>query len=223
MTVDIFSSHTLEQHTDALAAHLPSGRVFEAAVIDGSVMRLLLQGLSVAHMDLESMLVLFGRELDIANTTYLLDGWEKTVGIPDACFGIVGKTIEERRQQVLIKLASLGVQTAADFVALGAMFGVVVTVQQGDNNTQGWTGASGQENRNTIVIVYDTENGDAFFDGPPFPNPPNTQTVDGLPFHAAASVAPNAGFRFGSAGIATMECLFEQLRPANNQIVYFRG
>jgi len=55
MTVDIFSSHTLEQHTDALAAHLPSGRLFEAAVIDGTVMRLLLKGLSVAHMDLESI------------------------------------------------------------------------------------------------------------------------------------------------------------------------
>jgi len=223
MTVDIFHSHTLEQHTDALAAHLPSGRVFEAAVIDGSVMRLLLKGLSVAHMDLESMLVLFGRELDIANTTYLLDGWEKTVGIPDACFGVIGKTIEVRRQQVLIKLASLGVQTAADYVALGAMFGVSVIVEQGDNNTQGWTGASGLEERNTIIIVYDTVTGDAFFDGPPFPNPPATQSVDGLPFHAAASVSDYAGFRFGSAGIATMECLFERLRPANNQIIYFRG
>lgn len=223
MTIDIFHSHTIDQHTSALAAHLPSGSLFGAASIDGSVMRLLLKGLSVAHMDLESMLVLFGRELDIENTTYFLDGWEKTVGIPDNCFQIVGKTIEERRTQVLIKLASLGVQTAADFVALGAMFGVVVTVEQGDDNTQGWTGASGLEERNTIIIVYDSENGDAFFDGPPFPNPPGTQTVDGLPFHAAASVSAYAGFRFGDAGISTMECLFEKLRPANNQIVYFRG
>lgn len=222
MTVEIFTRHTLEQHTDALASHLPSGEIFSAAWSNESVMRLFLRGLSVAHLDLESMIVLFSTELDIANTTYLLEPWEKTLGIPDDCFTIVGKTLEERRMQVLIKMASLGVQTAADFVALAALFGVTITVEQGDDNTQGWTGGSGLEERNTIIIVYDTQQGDAFFTSP-YPNPPGTQAFDGLPFHAAASVSAFAGFRFGSTGVRSMECLFQKLRPANNQIVFFRG
>lgn len=223
MSVEIFHPHTIEEHTDALASHLPGGRLFLAAMQDASVMRLFLKGLSVAHLDLESLLVLFAKELDISETTYLLDGWEKTVGIPDSCFQVEGKTIEERRNNVLIKLASLGVQTASDFVSLAAMFGVTVTVETGDYNTQGWTGSSDLEERNTIIIVYVVGGGDAFFDGPPYPNPPNTQAFDGLPFHAAGSVSAFDGFRFGTAGVGSMECLFEKLKPANNQIVYFRG
>ena len=53
--------------------------------------------------------------------------WENAVKIPDDCFVVAG-TIEERRTNILIKLRSLGVLTAQDFIDLGNLLGFNITI-----------------------------------------------------------------------------------------------
>ena len=58
--------------------------------------------------------------------------WEGAVGIPNSYFpNTTSLTIEQRRQQVLIQLRSLGVLTEQDFIDLAALLGIAITIQHG--------------------------------------------------------------------------------------------
>ncbi len=119
--------HSLVEHTRALAAYLPNGRMFEAKLLDGSNLNQLLRGLSGELRAVEGYVLELEREYFPDETELFISEWERAVGIPDACFPGTG-TVAERRAHVLVKLAASGVQTAADFVALGALFGKVINV-----------------------------------------------------------------------------------------------
>jgi uncharacterized protein YmfQ (DUF2313 family) len=124
---------------------------------------------------------------------------QKAVGIPDDCFPGTGDA-DERRNHILTKLSSLGIQTADEFVALAALFGVTVTVESGSVS-----GAfpmvfpitffdASQPARYTIVVTFTVIGGDDF----PFEFP----------------------FTFGDAATAILECLFSKLKPANCGLIF---
>jgi uncharacterized protein YmfQ (DUF2313 family) len=63
-------------------------------------------------------------------TTYeLLPEWEATLGLPDPCAG-VAPTIQQRRNQVVARLANSGGQSIPYFVNLAAQLGYTVTIRQ---------------------------------------------------------------------------------------------
>lgn len=64
----------------------------------------------------------------IPNTTNsFIEQWEEMLGIPDDCF-LTDVSDDERRRNILIKLASLNLQTAEDYEILGDLLGLTVEV-----------------------------------------------------------------------------------------------
>lgn len=80
---------------------------------------------------------IYARNTDRANyllidsfpaTTYeLLPEWESTLGLPDPCAG-VSPTVQQRRTQVVARLASSGGQSAAYYIGVAAQLGYGITI-----------------------------------------------------------------------------------------------
>jgi len=190
-----------ETHAQRLADYLPGGRLFQAKNVDGSNLRKLLRGIATELFTADGYLRDFQDDITPSITTYFIEEWESALGIPDSCFTGAG-TLTERRRDIVIKLAALGVQTAADFEALGALFGITVTVTPGIVHalfpmtfpivfTAGVTAA-----RFTIIVKF---------------------TVD-----AASRFPLTFPFTFGDSTISVLECLFRQLKPANCDIIFLQ-
>lgn len=196
---NLISQHSTSKHADSLADYLPSGRLFESARITNTNFRNLLLGLAGELFTAEGHLKTISNEYDINTTSLLIEEWEGALGIPDSCFSGTGGLIE-RRRDVLVKLASLGVQTAEDFVALAALFGVVVTVNPGIDFAIfplefPWLFFSSEkEARFTIIVDFTVQEANKF-----------------------PLIFP---FVFGSDTIGIMECLFNKLKPANCNIIF---
>jgi len=191
--------HNIDDHADALADYMPNGRLFEAKKIGDSNFRQLLRGIGSELFTSEGYLVSLGQEYLPDKTVLFIEEWESALGIPDDCFSVTGST-DERRKNILIKLASLGVQTANDFESLGDIFGVSVTVTSGIDFitfplTFPWLlFSSTTESRFTIVIDF---------------------TVQG-----ASEFPLTFPFIFGTSEIGILECLFNKLKPANCNIIF---
>lgn len=196
----LIKHHSKSKHADSLADYLPSGRLFEASRTDGTNFRKLLMGLSSELFVGEGYLKTISDEYDVRTTTLLIEEWEGALGIPDGCFQADG-TIEERRRDVLVKLASLGVQTNEDFVELGSIFGTTISIHAGIDVASVFPAVfpfvfftSATEARFTIVVDFTVEAANKF----PLMLP----------------------FTFGSGEIAVLECLFNYLKPANCDIIF---
>jgi len=196
---ELFECHDVTEHAQAIAKFLPGGRLFEAAFIPDTIYNMFLRGLGRTNQDVEDLLKLFDDELDINTTTCFLEAWEETVGIPDECFD-TNVDIQTRRQQVLIKLASLGVQTEEDFEELAALYGVEIEIIAGsDAGVFTYTFpillfSSATTARFTMVVVYEVAEANTF-----------TYTFPII---------------FGDAAIPILECLFRKLAPANVDVLF---
>ena len=124
----LFNPYSIEENATLLAKHLPSGRVWSSGFDINSNMGKLIRGLCVEFYRLEVLTKRISDETDANLTDDLLPDWERSVGIPDDCFGN-NATIEERRRQVILKLSNFGgVQKAGDFVRVAGLFGLTVKV-----------------------------------------------------------------------------------------------
>ena len=193
-------AHNIEDHADALADYMPNGRLFEAKKIGNSNYRQLLRGIASELFTAEGYLISLNDEYLPDQTVLFLDEWESALGIPDSCFSGAG-TIIERRRDILVKLASLGVQTANDFEGLGDIFGVSVKVHPGISFSSVFPATfpfiffnSAKEARFTIIVDFTVEEASKF-----------TLTFP---------------FTFGSGEIGVLECLFSKLKPANCDIIF---
>jgi uncharacterized protein YmfQ (DUF2313 family) len=124
-----FRSHTLEENTTALAQYLPNDRLFAGKNIQDDDLRELLTGVSgeLTRTDELFQTVWDNTNILTTNDEAFMSKWESMVGIPDDCFS-VSNDFEERRNNVLVKLRSLGVLTNQNFVDLAATLGVVITI-----------------------------------------------------------------------------------------------
>jgi len=180
-------SHTIEQMVKSMASYLPGGELFIAAHVSGTNQNDLLRGLGFSLLDAENFIAVYNSEFIPNNTSAFIEEWESALGIPDKCFpGPAEPSLSVRRNHILIKLASLGVQTGPDFVNLATILGFPNTVVDPGVNA-GITPILTA--RFTIVVG--------------FPAPPD-------------NIFPlNFPIPFGTTAFAILECLFEQLKPAN--------
>ncbi len=111
-----------QEQAQSLRAYMPSGRLF-----NGDNFKNWMLGLAGELIRATELIETYSQEIIPDNTVLLIDEWESALGIPDDCFPGTG-AVAERRLHVLVKLASLGVQTAQDFIDLAALFGITVTV-----------------------------------------------------------------------------------------------
>jgi len=197
----LLTKHTLTEQADSLADYLPNGDLFIGKKLLGTKLRKLIEGLSGLLVDGEEQINLVSSEYDIRFTELFIKEWEGFVGIPDSCFDTSG-TIEQRRKNVLTKLTALGIQTEADFIALAALFGVVVTIDAGS--------VSG-----VFPLVFPL-----IF----FPNPKTARFTLIVSFQLEGSNKFPLTFPipFGSSNIGILECLFNKLKPANVDLIFRR-
>lgn len=197
---ELFAPDT--EQADLLAMHLPQGGVFDAARKDGTNFRKLLIALGEELFRLETAIYIVCNELDPRKTIDLLPEWERSVGIPDLCFKNTGD-LEERRQQVLLKLRGVRVQTAQDFIDLAALLGEVVEIEQGVTR--------GVYPMQYPIIYYPSAKAARFTMIVHFPNVPSPKYPLQYPIQ----------YQFSRAGI--IECVFRNVRPANVDIKFSYG
>lgn len=130
----LIDNKILEEVQQSLAAYLPGGPLWESAMIPGTNLNAVIAGTSGLLLDTEVFNQIYNSEfIPSSEGTSFLEDWEQAVGIPDDCFpGADEPSREIRRLHVLVKLASLGVQTAEDFERLADILGFSgVTVTSG--------------------------------------------------------------------------------------------
>lgn len=196
---DLFKRRDLEQYADSLAAYMPGGELFASKSIQDSNLRKLLRGMAGELFRSNGLLREYSNEILPDSTNKFLDEWESAVGIPDSCFSGTGSN-DERRRDILVKLAALGVQTADDFVELALLFGVTVTVTPGLEEIQFplifpvLMFTTEKEARFTIVIEF------------------SGAAISRFPY--------TFPLLFGNSEVAILECIFSKLKPANCNIIF---
>lgn len=189
---EFIESHTIEEMVKSMAAYLPGGELFIAALVNGTNLNDLLRGLGSSLLDAENFLKVYNAEFIPDNTNAFVPEWESALGIPDDCFpGSAEPDLSIRQLHILVKLASLGVQTSADFVNLATILGFPgTTVQSGVD-----AGITPIEDARFIIVVK-------------FPTP-------------EANIFPiSFPWSFGSPQFSILKCLFRKLKPANCNIVF---
>lgn len=200
---------TVDQHATALAANLPSGRIWLNKWKGGSVLRRLLNGLAPTFRRMDEALERFVDQSYPPETVNFLAEWEAALGIPDDCLP-VANTIAERQRNVEIKLLILaGIQTEPEFAALGQLFGLDIAVHSGIDHVPVSDGGFGRflpellvpsdftdvlEARNTMVVV-ETFPPDIIF---PWPFP----------------------LQFATGGQNSLRCLLRTLAPAHLAVIF---
>ncbi len=190
---------SIENHTQALADYMPNGHLFEAKNINDSNFRQLLRGIAGELFTAQGYLITLEQEYFPDATNLFLSEWEGAIGIPDDCFDGQGDN-DTRRRDILVKLASLGIQTADDFVALGALFGVSITVQPGIEVAS--------FPMSFPLIFFNTPSDSRF------------TIVINFPLPTGGFFIYNFPIVFGDATQSILRCLFSKLRPANCQIIF---
>lgn len=190
---------TKSQQSQTLANYLPGGRLFSIKNTTTSNLRKFLLGLATELIRVDNLLAIFREDNVPDKTVHYIDEWETTLGIPDTCFDGQGDATS-RRLAIIIKLASLGLQTDPDFVSLAAKFGVVVSVESGSvHGLFPWVFpvkfySSERDARFTLVVRPSEPIGDSF----PYTFP----------------------IVFGSDDLFIVDCLFNKLKPANVKVVF---
>lgn len=201
-----FQAHTLDQQTEALSRYLPNDKIFSTKNFDGSNLRKLLKGLGgeITRVDQIFQSVWDGTNLLETNDPDYMSAWESAVGIPNSYFTqTTSLTINQRRNQVLVQLRSLGVLTAQDYVDLAALLGYTIEVY------------AGLEYGVLFPMVFPL-----VLIGTP------TEARFTIVINMPASLAPTSvftmtfPFTFSSGGSGILETLFNVLKPANTIIIY---
>lgn len=200
---------TVDEHVTALAANLPSGRVWAPKFMRGSNLNRLLRGLAPTFQRADGYLQRYEEQSVPTETEDYLAEWEFALGIPDPCVPIETDPAK-RRRNIEIKLAVLaGVQTKPDFEYIATLFGLSVEVNPGIEHVSVADGGYGLKlpvldvptdfatvavARRSIVVV---------------------ETLPGATLFPYSFPIP-----FSTSEQLQMRCLFETLKPAYCQIVY---
>lgn len=200
---------TTDEHVTALAANLPSGRIWTPKLLRGSNLNGLLRGLAPTFRAKDHYLQRYVEQSVPNETEDYLEEWEAALGIPDPCVPLETDP-DKRRRNIEIKLAVLsGVQTAADFEYLASLFGLTVVVNAGIDHVSVADG--GYETKTpTLDIPTDIASVAAARH--------TIVVVESLP--AAVEFDYEWPIPFSTGEQLQMRCLFETLKPANCQIVY---
>lgn len=184
---------------DTLAQYLRDDRLHEAKNKEGSTLRKILQGLASEWLNFNASLDNVANEYNPNATTNLIEEWEAFVGIPDSCIAIAS-TLEQRRLNILLKLAGINATTAKQFKNIAAILGYSIEVSNGvDTSTLPLT----------LPFLLMTEGAAPF------------TIVITLP----ASLQPQGfplplPFTLTQQQPQVLNCLFNKIKPANTQLFF---
>ncbi len=139
-------------------------------------------------------------EIDPRSTYELLTDWERVLGLPDGCAPVLG-TLAERRAGLIQKLAGLGGQTPAFFVALAAALGFDVVIHEFDSDVDDYSPGldiSGGKWR----LVWRVE------------------VLDQTDFTVFRAGVSAAGDRLTEGGALDLECVIKRAKPAHTLVLF---
>jgi uncharacterized protein YmfQ (DUF2313 family) len=196
----LFKALTSNDSAYMLAKHMPVGRAWASAFDPTTTIGKLIIGLAVEYYRLGILAEEISIDMDIDQTTQLLEDWEKSIGIPNSYFN-TGVSIADRRRNIRLLFSNFGgVQTKADFIRVANTLGYDITILTGVEAgtfplVYPLVFFSGEKAAKfTIVVTADLITGDSFF---PLPFP--------LPFSLG--------------GTTLIKTIFEVLVPANVNVI----
>lgn len=195
----MLKDRTQTQQADILAQYLRDDALHEAKNKEGSTLRKVLLGLASEWLNFRSKINEVSNEYNPQTTTQLIEEWEAFVGIPDDCIP-VASTIEQRRLNVLLKLAGINATTEKQFKNVASILGYNIQVSNG---------VATSTFPLTLPFLLISE-----------ASAPYTIVVT-LP----SSIQPNGfaltfPFTLTSQQPAILDCLFNKLKPANTQLFF---
>lgn len=212
---------TIDQHVDALAANLPSGRVWTPKFKNESVLRRFLRGLAPTFLSLDAAVQRYVQQVVPVDTEDFLAEWETALGIPDGCIPLE-LTPDRRRRNIRIKLAVLaGVTTRTDFENLAALFGLVISVGGGIEHVAIADGGYGTRTP-VLDIPTDIANVNAARMTLVVTESRSSSITFPWEFSAAGPVVP-VGLKFSLDDQNTLRCLIKKLVPANVDVKFVEG
>lgn len=123
-----FNTKTVEFWRELWATHLPDSPPFLGKNVPDANFYRLLDALSVRIAETSNAINAWVNNYAPQNAVLLVEEWEEAIGLPDACFP-KADTIEERIEDILVKLRARSVRTAQDYEDLAATLGVTLTVR----------------------------------------------------------------------------------------------
>jgi len=193
---------TAAEYREQLKALLPPGQAFPRD--PGTTLHDLLDGMSIELSRLDGRASVLPQEANPATSLELLPDWERVVGLPDKCSGVLEETLQGRRNALLTKLTSTGGQSPAYFIELAASLGYTVTIEEFRPFRAGVSVA-----------------GDLLTNGPWVHTwlirAPEVSITE---FRAGLSAA---GERLRTWGNDTLECKINQLKPAHTVALFAYG
>ena len=195
----MLKERTQPQQADILAQYLRDDNLHEAKNRDDSTLRKILLGLASEWLNFRDKINEVVNEYNLQKTTALIQEWEAFVGIPDDCIP-VASTIEQRRLNVLLKLAGINATTEKQFKNVASILGYNIEVSNGVSTstfplTLPFLLISEASAPFTIVITL-----------------PSSIKPSGFPL--------TFPFTLTSQQPAILDCLFNKLKPANTQLFF---
>jgi uncharacterized protein YmfQ (DUF2313 family) len=196
---DLIQNNSQIPQTNILASYLRNDRLHQAKNINGTNLRKLLLGLAEGLLDFNNNLNIYTNEADIRKATNLIEEWERTFGIPDCCLKNEG-TLQERRNNILIKLAGLQ--------------GTLIEQFEYVINLLGYSGIQ-------VVSAFD-------YAQIPTPIPTPIFSLEGalftiyiiLPENLKPNTIPSQIPTPLFSVISILECIFNKLKPANVKLIF---
>ena len=195
----MLKKRTQPQQADILAQYLRDDNLHEAKNRDDSTLRKILLGLASEWLNFRNKINEVVNEYNPQKTTALIQEWEEFVGIPDDCIP-VASTIEQRRLNVLLKLAGINVTTEKQFKNVASILGYNIEVSNGVSTS-------------TFPLTL------------PFLLISEASAPFTIVITLSSSIKPSGfpltfPFTLTSQQPAILDCLFNKLKPANTQLFF---
>lgn len=199
------SALTLKRWQKALRCLFPRGVAWVRKEDPNSNLRKLIDSMAIESCRIEERAFELIEEVDPRTTLELLTDWERVLNLPDECEPEPENlTIQERRERIVQVLTTSGSQNKQFYVDLAARFGIIISIDDVNDQPPFLAGRSRAGDRLT--------NGDwvyAFVI-----NAPVDQAIR---FRAGRS---RAGDRLLSVTNETLECLINKYKPAHTVALF---
>jgi uncharacterized protein YmfQ (DUF2313 family) len=120
--------YTKQNWVEFLNQLLPDGEAFNAKYIDGSNLNKLQKARATEFKRFGDYISELIKEVDPSTTDDMLSRWEESFGIPDECIPLA-TTVEERRDNLVLKFSSLAFQSDNDLITLASDYGFTITLR----------------------------------------------------------------------------------------------
>lgn len=200
-----------DDYAGALASLLPTGQAWPRS--PESVLQRTIKGLARYWGYVDGRIAdLLERETDPRKTFDMLPDWERNFGLPDACF-VQARTIEERRNVLLLKMTILGGQSRAFFYYVARLLGYQIRIRE---HAPFMAGIS------RCGTTWDDEQGPRWEIGPPEMRFYWSISVGNIRLSWFRASVGQAGIdhHLSIALVGELYCAFKKWKPAHTEIVF---